>query len=317
MVTRVNGGVFDDQMVTGHMRHFVIEGADFSGAVDQYGQPVPGSAADIIFNNISQEGFIDIMNPNQYNISFALEIERSNWDGPSLTQMVQSLGTNVGVDHINCAVCVVTEVPYIWDLGSGGVTQFIQLSDVPNTYVGSANYVVQVNPSATGLIFVPYTPDAFSYIAVPSQPTITAGVSDILTFIPGANITITTNASLKTVTINSTAGTDYIPVPSGTTLSFSLRYFVTGPFPTSPSPLAFVTLPLGTGSGKPAGTSVIITKPADNLGQVSLLINTQGSDIINTDLGTTNSVEFDATQEVIFVFDGVHTWNLQIGSVNI
>src|ERR1017187_7373524 len=101
MVTRVNGGVFNDQMVTGSLRHFVLEGADFSGAVNSFGQPVPGSTAEIIFTNISEDGFIDIMNPNQYNLSFALEINRSRWDGPSLTMRVQSLGTDVGVDHID------------------------------------------------------------------------------------------------------------------------------------------------------------------------------------------------------------------------
>ena len=319
MVQRTNGGVFNEQMLTGSLRHFVLEGADFSGAVNQFGQPVPFSAAEIIFTNISRFGYINIMNPNQYNLSFALEINRSDWDGPSITAMVRSLGNDVGTDHVDCSVCTCTEVPYIWDLGGGGgVTSFLQLSDVPHTYAGAAGYVVTVNPTETGLIFTPApSGNSFSHVAVPTQPTINAGPNDTLTFLPGSNVVLTTNATTKSVTINSTAGVDYVPVPSGTMLNFSTKYFVTGPFPVSPAPLAFVTLPLGTGSGRAAGTSVVIAKPADGVGPISLLVNTQGLDIINTDIGTTNSVEFDATQEIILVFDGVSTWNLQIGSVNL
>lgn len=304
MPIRINGGVFNDQMITGSLRHFVLEGADFSGAVNSYGQPVPGSAAEIIFTNISEDGFIDIMNPNSYNISFALEINRSHWDGPQLTEMVQSLGSDVGVDHIDCSVCTVTEVPYIWNLGAGA-TSFLTLSDTPHTYAGAANYVVTVNPGETGLVFTPVgiTSNAFSFLASPSQPTIGATGSDTLTLIGGSNVTLTTNTLTKSVTINSTAGTDYIPVPPGSALTFSNRYFITAS--------GTVSLPQGFGSGKPAGTSVIITK----LNLSTIFVNVTGvTDLISTDLGTTTSVEFDATQECIFVFNGTSTWNLQIGS---
>jgi len=308
MVQRIHGGVFNDQMITGSLKHFVLEGADFSGAVDQFGQPVPGSAAEIIFTNISEDGFIDIMNPNSYNISFALEINRSRWDGPSLTAMVQSLGTDVGVDHINCSVCTVTAVPYIWNLGAGpGVTAFIQLSDVPSTYAGAAGYAVTVNPGSTGLIFTPIAvPDAFAHVAVPTQPTINALASDTLTFIAGSNVSITTNALAKSVTINSSASgtSDYIPVPPGTSLSISTRYFVTAS--------GTVTLPSSVGAGFTAGQSIIIAKP--NLSTVIVNVGNI-ADIISTDLGNTDSVEFDATQEIILVFNGTNTWALQIGSV--
>lgn len=304
MVLRVNGGVFNDQMVTGSLRHFVLEGADFSGAINSFGQPVPGSAAEIIFTNISEDGFIDIMNPNQYNLSFALEINRSHWTGPELTVMVQSLGTDVGVDHIDCSICTVNEVPYIWNLGAGA-TSFLTLSDTPNTYAGAANYVVTVDPLETGLVFTPVgiTSNAFSFVNVPTQPNITAAGSDTLTIIPGSNIVITTNALAKSVTINSTAGTDYIPVVPGSSLAFSMKYFVTAS--------GTVTLPHGTGSGKPAGTSVIVTKSTSSI----IFVNTTGpTDIIATDIGNDTSIEFDATQECIFVFNGVSTWELQIGS---
>jgi len=313
MPVRVHGGVFDQQVLTGSLSHYVVCGADFSGAFDSYGQPVPDSAAEIIFTKISEGAYINIMNPNDCNLSFALEEGRSVWDEISLTALVQSLGPDVGVDHVDCSVCTVKRVPYIWGCGTGATT-FLQLTDTPDTYAGAANYVVTVNPTETGLIFTPVgiTSNAFSYVAVPTQPTLTATGSDTLTIIPGTNVNITTNAIARSLTINSTAGTDYIPVPSGTTLNFSLRYFVTGPFPGT------VYLPLGTGSGKPAGTSIIIAKPANApvypTSYISIFVNTTGADIINTDLGFTNSVEFDATQEIILVFDGVHTWNLQIGS---
>lgn len=318
MPIRTSGGVFNDQMLTGSLAHYVVCGADFSGAINSFGLPVPFSCAEIIFNRIESGAYIDIMNPNSLNLSFALEAGRSVWSAASLQIMIRSLGPDVGVDHIDCTMLTVKEVPYIWCCGLED-TSFLNLSDTPSTYAGSAGYVVTVNPTATGLIFTPGgggSGNAFSVVAVPTQPSITAAGNDTLTFVPGSNVVITTNAMTKAVTINSTAGVDYVPVATGTTLTFSTRYFVTGPYTFLPAALSFVTLPLGTGSGRTAGTSVIITKPTDALATISLLVNTQGADMIATDLGITNSVEFDATQEIILIFDGISTWNLQIGSVN-
>jgi hypothetical protein len=306
MPIRTSGGVFNDQMLTGSLSHYVVCGADFSGAMNSFGQPVPFSAAEIIFTKIEAGAYVNIMNPNECNLSFALEEGRSVWDEISLTAMIQSLGTDVGVDHIDCTVCVCTRVPYIWGCGTGATT-FLDLTDTPNTYAGSAGYVVTVDPSETGLIFTPVgiVSNAFGFVAVPTQPTISAVGNDTLTIIPGSNIVITTNALAKTVTINATGGTDYIPIPPGTAMSFSTKYFVTAS--------GTVTLPHATGSGKPAGTSVIVTKPTTSI----VFINSTGApDIIATDLGNDTSIEFDATQECIFVFDGISTWNLQIGSVN-
>lgn len=305
MVTRTNGGVFNQQILIGEQSHWVICGADFSGAIDVYLQPVPYSAAEIIFQYISAEATVNIMNPNSCNLSFALQQSRSTWTEASLTAMVQSLGTDVGTDHVDCSVCTVTRVPYVWSCGTGGATTFLDLLDTPNSYAGAANYVVTVNPGETGLVFTPVgiVSNAFSFVASPTQPTISASGNDTLTLIAGSNIFITTNALAKSVTINSTGGTDYVPVPPGTALAFSTKYYVTSS--------GAVTLPTGTGSGKPAGTSVIVTKPNTQ----SVFVNTTGmTDIIATDLGNTNSIEFDATQECIFVFDGISTWNLQIGS---
>ena len=306
MPVRQTGGVFDEQVLTGSLAHYRICGADFSGAINNYGQPVPYSAAEIIFTKISEGAYINIMNPNECNLSFALEAGRSVWDEISLTAMVQSLGTDVGVDHINCTLCTVKQVPYVWGCGTGGVDTFLELLDTPDSYVGAAGQVVTVNLTETGLIFTPATAsNAFAFVASPLQPTITALGSDTLTIIPGSNIIITTNALAKSVTITSTAGTDYVPVPPGTALLISTKYYVTGS--------GIVTLPPLSGSGYTAGRSVAVTKAIGT----TVFINVGNVlDIISTDLGNTNSIEFDATQECIFVNNGAGAWELQIGSVN-
>lgn len=304
MPIRTNGGVFCDQMLTGSLAHYVITGANFSGAMDSFGQPVPNSAAEIIFNNIEAGAYIDIMNPNEFNLSFALESGRSLWDEVSLTALVRSLGTDVGVDHINCVACTVTQVPYIWGL-QGGATSFIGLSDTPSTYAGAAGYSVTVNPAATGLIFTPNTGgNSFTTIDVNTQPSITANGSDTLTFIAGSNVVITTDALAKTIKIDAASGgsADYMPVSPGTVLSIGTRYFVTT--------AGTVYLPNSSGAGFTAGQSITVAKKVGD----TVFVNISGSDIIATDAGNTNILEFDATQEVIFVFDGMSTWNLQIGS---
>lgn len=303
MPVRRTGGVFDEQVLTGSLAHYVICGANFSGAINSYGQAVPYSAAEIIFTRIAEGAYINIMNPNECNLSFALEAGRSIWDEISLTIMVQGLGTDVGVDHIDCSVCTVKRVPYIWGCGTGA-TSFLDLTDTPDTYTGSANYVVTVNPTATGLVFSPVgiVSNAFSFVASPLRPTISAVGNDTLTFIAGTNMVITTNSLLKTVTFDASGGSGlYIPVPPATALLADTRYYVTSS--------GTVTLPLGTGT-LTAGTFVKVTKkPGD-----TIFINCIGADDIATDLGNDTSIEFDATQECVFIFDGVSTWDLQIGT---
>lgn len=307
MPIRTSGGVFDEQILTGSLAHYVICGADFSGAINSYGQPVPNSAAEIIFTKISEGAYINIMNPNDCNLSFALEAGRSIWDEISLTTLVQSLGNDVGVDHIDCTVCTVKQVPYVWGCGTGGVDTFLELLDTPDTYSGSAGYVVTVNSSEDGLIFTPAAAgsNAFSFIESPLQPTITASGSDTLTIIPGSNIFITTDALAKSITINSSGGADYIPIPPGTNMLIGSRYYVTGS--------GTVYLPPLTGSGYTTGRSVAVTKPIG----ITIFVNVgHPTDVISTDLGNTNSIEFDATQECIFVNNGAGAWELQIGSAN-
>lgn len=305
MPIRTTGGVFDEQVLTGSLTHFVVCGADFSGAINSFGQPVPNSAAEIIFTKISEGAYINIMNPNDCNLSFALEAGRSIWDEISLTAMIQGLGTDVGVDHIDCSVCTVKQVPYIWGCGTGGVDTFLELLDTPNSYSGAAGYVVTVNPTEDGLIFLPATAgsNAFSFIESPSEPTISASGSDTLTIIGGPNIYITTNSLAKSVTISSGAGVDYIPIPPTTNMSIGTKYFVTG--------AGTVYLPPLTGSGYVAGRSVVVTKP---IGVTVFIEIGHISDIISTDLGNTDIIEFDATEECIFINNGAGAWELQIGS---
>lgn len=307
MPIRTTGGVFDEQVLTGSLAHYVVCGADFSGAINSYGQPVPNSAAEIIFTKISEGAYINIMNPNDCNLSFALEAGRSIWDEISLTAMIQGLGTDVGVDHIDCSVCTVKQVPYIWGCGGTGVDTFLELLDTPNSYAGAAGYVVTVNPAEDGLIFTPGSAasNAFSFVESPSQPTISASGSDTLTFVAGPNIYITTNSLAKSITISSGAGVDYIPIPPSTNMLIGTKYYVTSS--------GTVYLPPLFGSGYTAGRSVAVTKPIG----ITVFVNVGHiADVISTDLGNTDSIEFDATQECIFVNNGAGAWELQIGSAN-
>lgn len=304
MPIRTSGGVFNDQMLTGSLAHYVVCGADFSGAVNSFGQPVPFSAAEIIFNKIEAGAYVNIMNPNECNLSFALEADRSVWTAASLEAMIQALGSDVGVDHIDCTVCTVEQVPYIWACGTGAES-FLDLTDTPVTYAGSAGFVVTVNGTEDGLIFSPASAgsNAFAFVASPLQPTLTAVGSDTLTIIPGLGIAITTNALTNELTIDaSTVSNDYIPVPGGSALLISQKYFITS--------AGIVTLPVITGTDTP-GMSVTITKVVG----ISVLVDVgQPSDVINTDLGPTDEIDYDATEELIFIISSANEWNLQIGS---
>lgn len=219
MPVRTNGGVFSDQMLTGSLSHWVVTGADFSGAIDQYGQPVPFSAAEIIFKNIEASAYINIMNPNENNLSFALEEGRSTWTEESLQEMIRGLGTNVGVDHLNLSNVVVQQVPYNFAAGN----------------------------------------------------------------VPGS--------------------TSFIPISPGEELTISNQYFVTA--------AGTITLPALSTAMTP-GQAIRITKKVD----IIVFVNVgEPSDIINTDLGPTDSIEFDATQELVFVVSDDNHWELQIGAV--
>lgn len=476
MPIRTTGGVFDEQVLTGSLAHYVVCGADFSGAINSYGQPVPYSAAEIIFTKISTGAYINIMNPNECNLSFALEADRSIWDEISLTAMIQSLGTDVGSDHIDCSVCTVKRVPYVWGACGTGATSFLELTDTPDTYAGaigylvsvnntgtglvftpapsppappppigfidlddtpfsyagSANYVVTVNPGETGLIFTPppapapdtflelldtpdtyagsanyivtvnsgatglvfmtppppppdtflelldtpdtyvgsigylvsvndtgtglvftpppqppapplpigfldlydtpltyagsanynvtvnptatgliftpagSSPNAFSFVEVPTQPSIAATGSDTLTFLAGNNIALTTNATNKTVTISNIApvvsSTDFIPVFAPANLLISKKYFVTSS--------GVVTLPALDSSTIP-GSAIFITK---EIGVTVFVQVGDASDLIFTDSGNTDALEMDITAPIILICRDQNTWDLQIGS---
>jgi hypothetical protein len=432
MPVRTNGGVFNDQMLTGSLSHWVVTGANFSGAINEFGQPVPGSAAEIIFNRIESGAYVNIMNPNEANLSFALEEGRSIWTETSLTAMIRSLGTDVGVDHLNLSGVIVTRVPYVWASGAGAESfldlidtpetyvgaanfivtvkpgenglaftprpiipdTFLTLSDTPNSYIGALGYNVTVNPSGTGLIFTvppvipPPGPDTFlklldtpaaytgasgynvtvnpgstgliftappvipppgpttflgltdtpnnyvgsanflvvvnnigtaltfipnpintvsyfAHVASPSQPTINAVNNDTLTFIAGTNTTIVTNATSKSVTINSITPVilnGYIPVSPGAVLEVGKKYFIT----------VAGTVSLPPAAGLALGDTVVVTKVAGEPNPDVFINVGNPTDVILTDLGPTDSIEMDATVEAIFILNGA-VWNLQIG----
>lgn len=294
MPVRVNGGVFNQQVITGSQRYFVIEGADFSGAF-QNGQPVPFSSAEIIFTMVSLRGYINIMNPYSNGISFALEINRSDWDADELQAAIQALGPDVGVDHVDCSVCTVEEVPFNFQYLGNGATAFIDLTDVvtpslPNGYV-------HWDPTGT---FLEYSLGVPSTIHIEDE---SAPLGDFTTInFVGAGVS--SAAFGNTVTVN-IPGNDsvYIPVSPGAQLASNKKYFVTSS--------GTVFLPNFTGEA--VGTSVVVTKSPPNTNSV-FVVSSNGSNSILTDIGLTDSIEIDSTVEVIFIYNG-SVWALQIGSI--
>jgi hypothetical protein len=156
MPERVHGGVFTDEVVTGLLRHFVITGADFSGAQDANGKPIYGSAASIVFQEITQKATVVIMNPiSQVNrgMSFALESNRADWTADELQVMINGLGNNVGSDSLDLTTVKVEEVPY--DFTVGASMKFTDLLDTPNNYPnGFAGKGLAVTATEDGLKFV-------------------------------------------------------------------------------------------------------------------------------------------------------------------
>lgn len=338
MPERINGGVFNQQVTTGSQRYFVIEGADFSGAVHN-GQPVAFSSAEIIFNLISQRGYTNTMNPYSNGISFSLEIDRSDWDANTLQNAIQSLGSDVGVDHVDCSVCTVTEVPFNFQyLAGSGSTSFIGLDDVtvpslPDGYVKWDLTGTVLEYSTT----IPYSvltgvPDGVSKIIAGSNITIspTTGIGDVtinasgtlsttiaieedntnigsadtINF-TGSGVSVNVIGTTATVNIPSSTGVEssYIPVPPGSTLAINKKYFVT----------AAGTVFLPSYAGASIGTSIVITKSPPNT-SVVFVVSADGVNSITTDIGNTDSIEIDATIESNFIYNGT-VWALQIGSI--
>ena len=337
MPIRIHGGVFNQQVITGSQRYFVIQGADFSGSF-QNGQPVPYSAAEIIFNEISQRGYINIMNPYDIGISFALEINRSSWSAEGLQEMIQSLGTNVGVDHVDCTNCIVIEVPFNFQY-LNGVQSFLDLSDT--TIPSIPNGYVLWNSTGTTLVYSPTIP----------YSSITGAPSSVTKIIAGSNIVISPSSGIGDVTINASgtvgstvniedegsllgaadtinftgagvtatflgttatidipqgggsANFEYIPVAPGANLELDKRYFVT----------AAGTVYLPNFASAAIGASVTVTKSCPNT-NIVIVLSVNGATSVATDIGNTDGIEMDATAEAIFVYDGTR-WNLQIGSI--
>ena len=172
MATRVNGGVFSNQALSGELTHYSVTGADFTGAysdgtavirngagpnidfVIPAGKPVPGSAAEIVLLNLEDRATVVIMNPAEEGdgLFFALENTTNGWTPQLMQDMIRSLGSSVGVDNVDLRNAEVSIQPY--SLGAGGASSFLDLIDTPDTYAGSIGYVVAVNNAGDGLEFV-------------------------------------------------------------------------------------------------------------------------------------------------------------------
>lgn len=120
MPIRTNGGVYNGTSLTGVLIHYKILGANFNAAVDENGNPQTGSAAEIIFTNISERATVTIMTPVTIfgdGIAFALEMNRSDWTAASLQEMIRSLGV-IGIDVVDVSNIDVAQIQY--GTGAGG-----------------------------------------------------------------------------------------------------------------------------------------------------------------------------------------------------
>jgi hypothetical protein len=177
MVVRVHGGALYGQSLTGNLRHYRILDIDFSGALSDgsviipgvsygldsqghqivhvvpEGTPVPGSSAEVIFLLLGEKAQVGIMNPSVDGLFFALENDDNGWTISDMQFAIRNLGTDVGIDHVDLHLAIIEEVPY--ELGTGLITDqtFLELTDTPGTYTGSANKVVTVSPDQTQLVF--------------------------------------------------------------------------------------------------------------------------------------------------------------------
>lgn len=176
MAIRVNGGVFADQVLTGDLTHYRVLGADFSGAysdgtysipngagpgipfVIPLGEPVPNSAAEEILIMIETKATIVIMNPDVdgCGLHFAIENTDNGWvSALEIEFAIQSLGSDVGVDHVDCIPCNVEIVPYLLgDPCAVCSSTFLDLEDTPAEYTGAAGMCVAVNAAGDALEFV-------------------------------------------------------------------------------------------------------------------------------------------------------------------
>lgn len=179
MAIRVKGGVFNDQVLTGELTHYRVLGADFSGAysdgthnipngsgpgisyVVPAGKPIPGSAAEVILTQLEIKATVVIMNPDVSGCGLHFAIENSDNDWISALEiefMIQSLGSSVGVDDVDCIPCNVEIVPYLLgDPCSVCSSTFLELTDTPLSYTGESGKLATVNATEDGLIFTSVT----------------------------------------------------------------------------------------------------------------------------------------------------------------
>lgn len=156
MPERVHGGVFTDTLLTGSLQHYLLSGADFSGAVDPAGRPIAGSAAEVVFNEVSLKATIVIMRPEATGASFALETNRANWSAGELQGTIRSLGT-IGVDVVDVSTVTVTLVPY--SFREENIVSFLDLTDTPGTYAGHGDKQLAVVAGENGIEFRPVDVD--------------------------------------------------------------------------------------------------------------------------------------------------------------
>jgi hypothetical protein len=354
MPTRMNGGVNLNQVLTGSLRHFSIVGADFSGAVDGNNQPVYNSAASIVATEISKKAIIAILDPitNPLGMSVALETNRAGWTAEELQAAIRNLGNDVGIDHLDLTGITVIEGAY--DLigtgtGGGGSTDFLGLSDTPDSYTGQANKFVKVAADETGLIFVTSSTDSgvgsingetgdviLDAADVGAAPAIHAsqhhvGGSDLI-----FHDQLTGAAGHKTHTqidadLANLQATKISDAPSDSIIygrrNAAWVDISSGPLDAAKYDIAsngqilqinknyFATIPVSISlpnyTSLNSGDCVIVAKAID---VSSITISASAGQTIATAIGNDNSVILDNASNLIFIYNG-SVWNLEIPTI--
>lgn len=108
MTIRVNGGIKQEQMLAGSLRHFKITGALLDAGLD-----IPNAAIEVVYRTIAQKATPVIMNADASALYVCFENGVSGWDAASLQSAIQALGAAVGVDAVDLSASVVTEPGYV------------------------------------------------------------------------------------------------------------------------------------------------------------------------------------------------------------
>lgn len=187
---------------------------------------------------------------------------------------------------------------YEWGSGGGGATEFVDLTDVPATYVGQANKLVSVKNDETGLEFITFPSGTVTSVSGTSNRiTSTGGTNPVIdiaaTYVGQSSITtlgtIGTGTWQGTLIGTSYGGTGLSAIGTATQLirvnagATALEYFT----PTYISGNQTITL---SGDVSGSGTTAITTTIGTNVVTDGKLRQSSGLSIIGRSTNTTGNV---------------------------